>query len=412
MNRPIAISIAPNVEKNDAILALRLFFSPSVYFKSDGARALERWFCTYFKVGHAISFNSGRSALYAILKCMGVKSGDEVLIQAFTCVVVPNSITALSASPVYVDTTDTLVMDPGDLENKITKKSKVVVVQHTFGIPTDMDAISEIAKKHKLLLIEDSAHSIGGDFNKKKLGSLSDAGFFSFGRDKAFSSVFGGMVITRSEALGKKLKIYQKSLKHPSFLWTMQQLFHPFFFWFVLPIYNNPFGKLLIVMAQNMQFLSLPVSEKEKKGHFYTVQVRTMPNQLAHVALFQLKRVEKFNALRTSFVGKYIEALKTIKFVSSILKKPMPLLRFPLLVKNKIEFTAFLRNKGIYVGNWYSSVIDPKGTDLGTVGYVMGSCPNAERQSREIVNLPCYPTMTEADVETVVLSIKEYEKNK
>src|SRR5437899_576254 len=83
------------------------------------------------------------------------------------------------------------------------------IVQHTFGIPTDMEKILALAKKHKLFIVEDCAHTIGGELKNKKLGTFGDASFFSLGRDKAFSSVFGGMAITNSKKTGERLMTFQ-----------------------------------------------------------------------------------------------------------------------------------------------------------------------------------------------------------
>ena len=120
-----------------------------------------------------------------------IGEGDEVLVQAFTCVAVPNSVLWAQATPVYADIDATLNIDPIDVEKKITNRTKAIIVQHTFGIPADMDALVALAKKHNILLIEDCAHSLGATYKGKKVGTFGDAAFFSFGRDKVVSSVFG-----------------------------------------------------------------------------------------------------------------------------------------------------------------------------------------------------------------------------
>lgn len=103
-------------------------------------------------------FFKGRIALYAILKAMGVKAGDEVIIPGFTCVVVPNAVLYLGAKPVYVDIeAHTYNINTKRIEEKITEKTKAIIAQHTFGIPAEMDKILEIAKKHNLYVVEDSS---------------------------------------------------------------------------------------------------------------------------------------------------------------------------------------------------------------------------------------------------------------
>src|SRR3989442_466998 len=99
MRKPIAIALSPNTQKEDVLLAMHLLFTPWRYIHGNGTKELERWFRNFFKVSHAISFDSGRSSMYAILHCLDIGQGDEIMLQAFTCVVVPNAIIATGAKP-------------------------------------------------------------------------------------------------------------------------------------------------------------------------------------------------------------------------------------------------------------------------------------------------------------------------
>src|SRR5512135_1616150 len=121
-------------------------------------------------------FYKGRVALFAILKAMGVNTGDEVIVPGFTCVVVPNAVIYNRALPVFVDIDGaTYNIDPGKIEAKITKKTRAIIVQHTFGVPAEMDGITEIAKAHNLFLIEDSCHTLGSRYKGKPVGAFGDA---------------------------------------------------------------------------------------------------------------------------------------------------------------------------------------------------------------------------------------------
>src|SRR3989344_8387520 len=115
MIRPIAISLSPNLEKKDILLALRLIFSPHKFFSGDSIKFLVLWFRRFFNVLFAISFVSARGALYAILKAKKIGSGDEVLLAAFTCVAVPNAVLATGAIPVYVDISNDLNINLEDI---------------------------------------------------------------------------------------------------------------------------------------------------------------------------------------------------------------------------------------------------------------------------------------------------------
>ncbi|MDO8658603.1 MAG: aminotransferase class I/II-fold pyridoxal phosphate-dependent enzyme [Candidatus Levybacteria bacterium] len=402
MIRPIAISLSPNMENKDVLLALKLLFTPWSYKPGNCVKKLEHWFCKYFNVSFAVSFASGRAAFLAILKSLTIGKGDEVIVQSFTCSVVPDAVIETGAIPIFVDIKNSLTIDPFDLKKKITKNTKVIVLQHTFGIPSDIDEILKIAKKNNIAVIEDCAHTIGGTYNGKKLGSFGIASFFSLGREKAFSSVFGGVAITNEKMLGKKITELHKCQKNPSFFWIMQQLFHPIAFFIILPVYNFfSFGKIILVAFQKLKMLSFPISKEERSGKISENLTKKLPNALACLALFQLERIDKFNKKRETISKLYIE-----KFTGSEFNLPykniIPFLRFPVLLENRDEILAFFKKRGIYLGNWYSNVIDPKGVNMEKIFYKLGSCPNSEKIARKIINLPTYPTMSDSDVRKIL----------
>lgn len=408
MSRPIAISLSPNAQKQDVFVALKALPQRAQMQKGSSITKLEDWFSEYFSTTYNVSFYSGRACLYILLKAMGVANGDEVLLQTFTCVAVPNAIVWTGAKPVYVDINKELTIDVDDLEKKITKKTKVIVVQHTFGIPSEMEKIMAIAKKHKLFVIEDCAHGVGQEYKGKKLGTIGDAAFFSFGRDKAFSSVFGGMAITNNKKIGEHLKQFQKQADFPPLSWIKQQLLHPVLFSLVLPTYNNlQIGKILLVLFQKIRLLSFPVSQQEKAAERQELRTWRMPNALCALALLQLSRIETFNATRISFGREYMKQLENIR-VKICCDKPIAFLRFPILVENRDDFLAFCKRQGVYLGKWYSEVIDPKGTNLSAVFYEMGSCLQAEKTAQQIINLPTYPTLKEKDISRIVSLLKTY----
>ena len=184
-------------------MALKLLLG--IRNKEAGIKELENVFREYQNSKYAFSFNSGRSALFTIINALDIKEGDEVLVQAFTCNAVPNPVLWAGGIPIYVDVDDTLNIDPEDFERKITGRSRVVVIQHTFGVPAQIDKILEIAKRHNLIVIEDCAHALGATHNGKLVGTFGDIAFFSVGRDKVISSVWGGMITTNDEGLAQRV---------------------------------------------------------------------------------------------------------------------------------------------------------------------------------------------------------------
>lgn len=147
--RPIFISLSPNTQKDDVFLALKLLFQPWCWKKEKAVFLLEEKFKEYLGVKYAFSFNSGRSAILAILSCLDLAEKNEVLIQAFTCNALVNPILHLKLKPVFIDVEEgTFNIDLTDLKNKITSESKVVIVQHTFGLPVKIKEILEICQKN------------------------------------------------------------------------------------------------------------------------------------------------------------------------------------------------------------------------------------------------------------------------
>ncbi len=391
--RIISPSLSPNTETDDVIEALRVLVTPSSWQEGEAIREAEQWFTEYLDTSTVVSFDSGRSALLAILRAFDIGVGDEVLVQAFTCVAVPNSVRWAGAKCAFVDIDDTLNIDPKDIEKKVSQQSKAIVVQHTFGVPAQMDKVIAIAKKHGLFIIEDCAHSLGATYQGKRVGTLGDAALFSFGRDKVVSSVWGGVATLnikyQKSNIKYKLKQIQENLSYPSHWWILQQLSHPVAFAAVLPMYNMVVGKVLLEIFKRVRLLSVPVYEEEKKGHQPSLMPRRYPNALARLLVSQLAKLARYNDQRRRVASYYWGALRAQKHLTLPTHKESALyLRFPVLVDNPAEFARRAKRQGILLGNWYHNVIDPKGVDLEAVGYVWGSCPRAQDAAAHIINLP------------------------
>ncbi len=397
--RVISASLSPNAESDDVALAVSQLFSPRRWKDGPAIGEVETWFRAYSDASVAVSFDSGRSALFALLESFGITAGDEVIVQAFTCVAVPNAVIGVGATPIFVDIDDTLNIDPQKLAASVNSRTKAIIVQHTFGIPAVMEKILAVARKHKLLVIEDCAHSLGVMYNGKKIGTFGDAAFYSFGRDKVLSSVWGG-VATLSHTSGakaamKNLVAYQKQCAMPSNPWIVQQLLHPILFSVIIPFYNSGIGKLLLVLAQRLGVLSLPVKQAELKG-LQLESPKRYPNALANLLKRQLGKRTKFEKNREDIVSLYIASLKNKGFMLVNVQNTMNLLRFPLLTDSPATHIARAKSRGILLGNWYSHVIDPANCDLNRIGYMQGSCPNAERIAKRIINLPTRIARTDA----------------
>jgi 8-amino-3,8-dideoxy-alpha-D-manno-octulosonate transaminase len=167
-------------------------------------REFEHAFSKSMGVSHSLAVNSGTAALRVALAALGVGSGDEVITQSFTFVATVEAIIEARATPVCADIDTTLNMDPADLERRITPRTKAVIVVHMLGTPARLTEITEICRRHKLLLIEDTAWGCGGNLQGKPLGTYGDIGTFSFDFAKTMTTGEGGMLVFRDEAVYRR----------------------------------------------------------------------------------------------------------------------------------------------------------------------------------------------------------------
>ena len=418
--KPISISLSPNVEKDDVKLALNLIIRPWLWKEGKAISELENQFKKYLGVKYAVSFNSGRSAFYAILEALkreaALASGSDVLIQAFTCNAVPNPILWAGMEPAYVDCdTDSFNMDVNSLKNKIAENSeaRALVVQHTFGLPANMDEIMQIAQQNNLIVIEDCAHALGAKYKNQNVGTFGRAAFFSFSRDKAIYSVYGGMAATNDDRMGQALRQAQGKMGMPSPFWIFQQLLHPVLLHFmILPIYNFlDLGKVFLVLAQVLHILSKAVHWKEKQGEKPDYFPKALPNALSLMALNQLSKIEKFNARRAKISQLYFEKLNGSKFVlpEQYSDRQGIFLRFPVKhpKAHEIIYEAW-HKQNILLGDWYTTPIAPFDTNLKKMHYEQGSCPNAEVLSKMTLNLPTHINISPKDAERIITFLKQW----
>ncbi|MFA5355183.1 MAG: aminotransferase class I/II-fold pyridoxal phosphate-dependent enzyme [Candidatus Paceibacterota bacterium] len=404
--KPITISLSPNTEKDDVFLSFLILFMPWMWKSGKAIRELENKFKEFLGVKYAFSFNSGRSSLLVLLKALGLEKGSEVLLQAFTCNAAANPVIWAGLKPVYVDCNEeSFNVDFDDLERKITPRSKALIVQHTFGLPAEMDKITEFCQKRNLVLIEDCAHSLGAQFSGKKTGTFGRAAFFSFSRDKIISSVYGGMLTTNDSDLALKIDKIYKSIKFPSFFWIKQQLLHPVLFnWLILPTYKL-FGKYLLVIFQKINLLSKAVHSKEKVGKMPGYFPKRLPNSLAVLALKQFGKMDRFNEHRKTIAKIYRDSLKDFEVP---LDFQQVYLRFTVKHPKAHSIIRYFWRKNILIGDWYTSPLAPKDTKADKIFYIPGSCPKAERLAQTTFNLPTHINITKEDAEKIVGLLKSY----
>ena len=170
----------------------------------------EKEFSKFVEDRECVAVNSGTSALHVSLLSLGIGKGDEVIVPSFTFAATANSVALTGATPVFVDINpQTFCIDPVAIDNAVTAKTKAIQVVHLYGLPADMTAIMKIAKKHRLLVIEDAAQAHLASIDGKPVGSFGDAAAFSFYPTKNMTSGEGGMIVYKDPSAARRGRLYR-----------------------------------------------------------------------------------------------------------------------------------------------------------------------------------------------------------
>lgn len=364
-----------------------------------------------FKEREVLLFNRGREAMYFALKELGVTQGDEVILQAFTCVAVPTPILWLKAKPVYVDiNADDFNINMESLKQKITPKTKVIIVQHTFGNMANIKQIKEVIGDRNIYIIEDCAHLFSTNLKDSDVNKYSDISFFSFAQDKAISSVQGGLLVInnpaiKSEMLNAYMHVAEQSSIQARYnaryikLWG---LIKKYYFTSLLPFYKKAtIGKVLIIIFRKLGLIRQQASN--------TVEQIPVMNKISdiqsHLLLNQLSKCNEMNIQRRRIAQIYATQLRE-EFKGQDIEST--LIRYPVILDNPEEVLHILSNNGYICGRWYNSAVFPLHTNLEEVGYQQGECPMAELLAQKIINLPTNIEVTANVAEEIAAIVNKY----
>lgn len=410
----IHTALSPNNTWRDTLAALSMLVLPWNWLSWRKGRAVEQLEAEFRELTgapYALAVGSGREALYLILKSLNLKEGDEVIVQSFTCMVVINSILWNGLKPIYLDIDDTFNFTATELNKKITSKTKAVIVQHTFGIPAEIDKIKKVCQEKNLVLIEDCAHALGASVDGRVVGTFGDMSFYSLGRSKVISCVNGGIIICPNKKFQTSLEKVSRHLKTWPGRIIFQNLMHPIICSKAKLLYFSPLGKLTMLLAQKLKLINLEVTPGEKKA----VQPNHFPvrlaNAMARIALIQLKMLKKFNNHRREAASFYYRNLSVGQKINPAKFPGAIFLRYPLLIKNPAEVLKEAKKKGVILGDWYTVPVAPPDISSDKTGYEQGSCPNCEKINKQIINLPTHQSLNHRDMQQVVKLVNQYAKN-
>ena len=318
--------------------------------------AFENEFAAYCGTTDCIAVNSGTSALHLALLAAGVGPGDEVITVPFTFVASVATILYTGAKPVLVDIEPrTFNMNPAAIQAAISPRTKAIMPVHLYGHPADMDFVVDVARKHGLIVIEDAAQAHGARYKGRPVGSISDIACFSFYPAKNLGAYGeGGAVTTSNPVYAGKIR----SLRD----WGQDRKYHH-----VL--------------------------------HGYNYRLEAIQGAILRV---KLRHLETWTEARRRIVEKYGDLLADTDVV---LPTEMEWARhvyhlFTVRSKNRDATQAALLNQGIQTGVHYATPVhlQPAYRDLG---YGPGSLPESEKAAKEVLSLPMYPELTDAQLEVV-----------
>ncbi len=404
-------TFGPHVDDAYLRKVLRMSYAPWRYREGKSRLLLASALGSAFGAD-AIPFASGREALLALLQALRVQPGDEIILQGYTCMVLPNAIHAAGCVPVYADIDEhTLNLTVESVAAVLSPKTKAVICQHTFGLPAPTAALRRLCDERKLLLIEDCAHVLPDTRGPADIGKLGDFCLLSFGRDKAISGIAGGAIVSRHADVTKALRERESRAPHLPF-WTVLKLleYAPRMRNIVRPFMGSGLAKPYLWLIRKLGWMVPVLEDDERQGKMDTT-VRKLPNACAFLALHSWKALQQSNDHRRLLARSYAETATTYGWNAVALaleKTDLPLQKFPLFLPNAEAVRRALKRKNIHLDDgWTGCVVCPANVNLPASGYVWGSDPEAEKVCTSILSLPTHPTMTLAQARYVVACLHD-----
>lgn len=294
-------------------------------------------------VSDVFLYRKGRFGLYVILKSIGIEQDDEVILSAYTCSAVIDTIIALGAKPVYSDIrNDTYTLDLCHAKKLISPKTKVIISQNTFGISCDVSAIDLWAKSNHIFHIEDCAHGFGGTYHNSPNGRICDAAFYSTHVSKPFSTGIGGFIVVNNADLLKSIRCLNNSIKSAPI--TDGILLPVLYYWRNKPILRHCSAIVWRMRQLVMNSLKEPkdsLRHRQCIAQASTTQIRYGLNNIRH-----LQSIIDNRRVCAHYYSTFFREHSKI-FVPDSLKENHLFLYYPILVKNKQKVLNMAKEYGI-----------------------------------------------------------------
>lgn len=360
--------------------------------------------------GMVTTYGAARMALYVLLQAMGFREGDEIILPGYTCIVIPNAIRFAGLVPVYADIRESdLNINPDLVERAITARTRAIIVQHSFGVPGDMEALCDICSRRGLPLIEDCAHALGAELDGTKLGRIGIAGFYSTEATKMFSTEKGGLVVANETSLGERIREIQ--LRLPFRAESYERMMARRFLlrrWSERPMMRFPMMICRILDSKSGLRRLSQIERYDADDYAAELAGRRaepypcrLSNVMAAAGLGQLGRLE-YDLERRRGLAREFERILTSHGARVLQYDPVRAkpswVRFPFIVDAPDAWRERISAAGLEPGSWLNDPCHPRGSNHEFAMYRRGSCPVAERVSSRILNLPIHPRVSPAHV--------------
>lgn len=363
-------------EENDVDAVAKIIRRGAYWAAGPEIKELEEKTARFIGKTYAVSFNSGTSALHLDLLAHGITAG-EVIVPSFTFIATANTVVLASNTPVFAEIEDkTYGLDPEDVKEKITKKTKAIIPVHYGGGPCkEIKALREIANDHKVILIEDAAESLGAKINNRLVGTFGQSSMFSFCQNKIVTAGEGGVIVTDDKETYEKLMLLRSHGRvegKENYFATTKELDY------VQVGYNLRMSSITaaLVLSQLKKIKKIIKMRRENTAYLN-------------------KKLQQFSQIKTPFEPKnhfHVYQMYTIQLEDQ---------------KQRDTIQKNLTNAGVMT-KVYFEPIHLKTYYRKTFNYREGDLPITENVSKKILTLPLYPTLTKKEIDYMVEKIGKH----
>jgi len=339
-------------------------------------KEFEKKIARFVGTKYAISFNSGTSALHILLLAYNIK-GKEVIVPSFTFIATANAVVLAEGKPVFAESENkTFSLDYNDVKSKITENTKAIITLHYGGFPSkDINKLRKLAKKKDLILIEDSAESLGASIGEKKVGSFGDSSIFSFCQNKIISTGEGGMIVTNSKVIYEKAKLMRSH------------------------------GR---IETSSDYFSSIKDNDYIEVG--YNLRMSTMSAALGLSQLSKINKIIKIRRIHAKYLNKHLTKINEINIIKEIKGFYSVYQMYTIILKNnkiRNNLQDFLKEKKIMT-KIYFNPIHLKTFYKKESGYKEGDLPKSEELSKKVLTLPLYVNLKKKELDYIISNIKKF----